>query len=306
MNFLSYFNIRTIETIHQLNHLKPDMKQNNNKKPATGIQMKKNTGKTPKANKNSWIGQPVRPKTSIRNRQYHAASAALGMVMVDRVSNGLSALPQSSKKAIQDSFRGTRGKKGEKHYTNFLPSLSQDLTEDSNDLLEKGNGNTMISKKPSLSSSDVGDDDLGDDDIFPLLDPSLIMSMERTVLSAYNQAFQIMMVGAGLMAVGAKDDDTPAHLGIFIFVAGIIYGLISYWVHYSRLAALSSGGKISMQSSLYWIGALMLFATVGMSFELYFAVVYPYLTRAQEVSIAAGDMGGGGSSAAVVNATMRL
>ena len=50
----------------------------------------------------------------------------------------------------------------------------------------------------------------------------------------------------------------------------------------------------------------MLFATVGMSFELYFAVVYPYLTRAQEVSIAAGDMGGGGSSAAVVNATMRL
>ena len=162
----------------------------------------------------------------------------------------------------------------------------------------------MKKTSPSLSSSDFGDDDLDDgEEVFPLLDPSLIMSMERTVLSAYNQAFQIMMVGAGLMAVGAKDDDTPAHLGIFIFIAGIVYGLVSYWVHYSRLTTLRSGGKISMQSSLYWIGALMLFATIGMGFELYFAIVYPYLTRAQEVSIAGGDAL---SASASGNATARL
>ena len=268
------------------------MKQNNNRKPATGIQM--NNKHNPKANENSWVGQPV---NALRNRQYHAASAALGMVMVDRVSNGLSALPQSSKRAIQESFKGGRRKGGEK----FTPKLS---SSDDADLLEKGKENP-IHKKPSLSSSDIDDDDeeMFDGEVFPLLDPSLIMSMERTVLSAYNQAFQIMMVGAGLMAVGAKDDDTPAHLGIFIFIAGIVYGLVSYWVHYSRLTTLRSGGKISMQSSLYWIGALMLFATVGMSFELYFAIVYPYLTRAQEVSIAGGDAL---SSSASGNATARL
>ena len=70
------------------------MKQNNkNIKPTTGIQMKnqKNQNKTP-ANLNSWVGQPL------RGAQLRAASAALGMVMVDRVSNGLSALPQSSTK----------------------------------------------------------------------------------------------------------------------------------------------------------------------------------------------------------------
>ena len=188
-------------------------------------------------------------------------------------------------------------KRGEK----FTPKLS---SSDDSDLLEKGKENP-IHKKPSLSSSDIDDDDeeMLDGEVFPLLDPSLIMSMERTVLSAYNQAFQIMMVGAGLMAVGAKDDDTPAHLGIFIFIAGIVYGLVSYWVHYSRLTTLRSGGKISMQSSLYWIGALMLFATIGMSFELYFAIVYPYLTRAQEVSIAGGDAL---SASASGNATARL
>ena len=162
----------------------------------------------------------------------------------------------------------------------------------------------MNKTSPSLSSSDFGDDDLDDgEEAFPFLDPSLIMSMERTVLSAYNQAFQIMMVGAGLMAVGAKDDDTPAYLGICIFVAGILYGIVSYWVHYNRLRLLSTGQKISMESSLYWIGALMLFATIGMGFELYFAVVYPYLTRAQEVSIASGELT---PAATTSNITARL
>eukprot|EP00943_MAST-04B_sp_MAST-4B-sp1_P004603 g4603.t1 len=94
-----------------------------------------------------------------------------------------------------------RGKKDKKYEPGKnLASLSSDFSDDT-DLLEKGNENPMntTSSSPSLSSSDFGDDDLDDgEEVFPLLDPSLIMSMERTVLSAYNQAFQIMMVGAGL------------------------------------------------------------------------------------------------------------
>jgi len=123
---------------------------------------------------------------------------------------------------------------------------------------------------------------------------STIMALERTVLSAYNMAFNIMMVGCGLMAVGAKNDDMPSHLGTGILGAGIFYGLAAYYVHYSRLSTFHSGGKISMQSSLVWIGALMLFVTIGMGAELYFAILYPYLQRAQEVNIASEIVGSGG------------
>ena len=141
-----------------------------------------------------------------------------------------------------------------------------------------------------------------DPETHDFLDPSMIFSMERTVLSAYNQAFQIMLVGGGLMAVGAQNDDTPAHLGAAIFVAGIVYGVVSYGLHLHRLRTLRKGQKISMLSSAAWIGFLMLFATVGMSIELYYAIIYPYLERAQEVSFAAG--GFNTENAAPTNSTL--
>ena len=60
--------------------------------------MKKKSRQQQKApsNLNSWIGRPINTNQTIKNQQLRAASAALGMVMVDRVSNGLSALPQDA------------------------------------------------------------------------------------------------------------------------------------------------------------------------------------------------------------------
>ena len=233
------------------------------------------TGQT----QNSWA---VPNRSQSLGRESHAVAAALGMVMVDRVNNGLSALPQEAHRAIQASLRKRRPKKGAgenpkagllKEAQDRLPVMSEQFGSTS--------GSDTSSLAPSLRSE--WDDDADDDEPNDL-DPSLIFSMERTVLSAYNQAFQIMMVGGGLMAVGAKNDDTPVGLGIVIFVSGIIYGAISYGLHIQRLNALRRGEKITMFSSAAWIGALMLFATIGMSIELYYAIVYPYLERAQEVS----------------------
>jgi hypothetical protein len=250
------------------------------------------TGQT----QNSWaVPNPMR----FNRKQSHAVAAALGMVMVDRVNNGLSALPQEAHRAIQASMRQRKPKKGSgenqkagllKEAKDRLPAMSEQFGARS--------GSDTSSLAPSLSSE--WDDDEGDDEPNDL-DPSLIFSMERTVLSAYNQAFQIMMVGGGLMAVGAKNDDTPIGLGIVIFVSGIIYGAISYGLHIQRLNALRRGEKITMFSSAAWIGALMLFATIGMSIELYYAIVYPYLERAQEVSFSSDSLGGRGVAA---NATL--
>lgn len=241
------------------------------------------------ANMNSWA---LPKNVGYNRRQSHAVAAALGMVMVSRVNNGLSALPTEAHRAIQESFKfkknPMRNRKNKK-----AGGDSQDAN-----LLKSDQGRLPTLSEDLRSSNGSFNDDEYDeegDGLIPL-DPSLMFSMERTVLSAYNQAFQIMMVGGGLMAVGAQNDNTPSDIGICIFVCGIIYGAISYGMHVHRLNALRHGRKIPIESSLLWIGSLMLFATAGMSIELYYAIVYPYLSRAQEVSFAGSPFDGGNST----------
>ena len=233
---------------------------------------------------NSWA-IPNPRGVGYNNRESHAVAAALGMVMVSRVNNGLSALPSGAHRAIQQSFKNPmRNRKKREN------NESQDTS------LLKTDGRKLPTLSEDLNPRNSSDDfDDSDDELIPL-DPSLMFSMERTVLSAYNQAFQIMMVGGGLMAVGAKNDDTPSDIGICIFVCGIIYGAVSYGMHVHRLNALRHGRKIPIESSFLWIGSLMLFATVGMSIELYYAIVYPYLSRAQEVSFAGSSTLSGSNS----------
>jgi len=126
-----------------------------------------------------------------------------------------------------------------------------------------------------------------------LLDPSMVFSMERTVLSAYNQSFQLMMVGGGIMAVQnaheARNDARPVQIGFIFFFSGAMYGAMSLYFHLRRMHVLKHGdnGLYNWHgSSIIWMTFLGLFLIVGLSIEIYFAILFPYIDRAKSVEIA--------------------
>ena len=64
-------------------------------------------------------------------------------------------------------------------------------------------------------------------------------SLERTTLSGFNQAFQIMFVGAGIMTVknaqAARDSTAPVNIGLTYFVVGVLYAAFTWYTHIRRL-----------------------------------------------------------------------
>ena len=63
-------------------------------------------------------------------------------------------------------------------------------------------------------------------------DPSLIMSMERTLFSAFNQALLLTIAGLGFMSIG--DIDEPTTFGCFFIICGTMYAILSYALHVWR------------------------------------------------------------------------
>jgi hypothetical protein len=129
--------------------------------------------------------------------------------------------------------------------------------------------------------------------IADLLDPSMVFSMERTVLSAYNQSFQLMVVGGGIMAVQnaneARNDSRPVAIGFIFFIAGVMYGAMSLFYHIRRMHVLKHGDNYNYNwqlSSIIWMSFLGLFLVVGLSIEVYFAFLFPYIERTTAVEIA--------------------
>ena len=68
-------------------------------------------------------------------------------------------------------------------------------------------------------------------------------------------------------------------------MAGLIFGIVSFYVHVVRLKNLEKGKAVKVVSSIIWLGLLMFLVVVGMSLELFFAIVYPYLKRSQTVEV---------------------
>ena len=118
------------------------------------------------------------------------------------------------------------------------------------------------------------------------VDPALIFAMERTYLSAMNQTFYLMLLGTGLLSINDYDQ-APAILGATVYVAAILYAIVSYVTHCKRLDKIQRGDTCSPTESKVWLGALFLLALAVAVVDLVYLFVYPVLERAKAVEIVA-------------------
>ena len=117
------------------------------------------------------------------------------------------------------------------------------------------------------------------------VDPALIFAMERTFLSALNQAFYLMLLATGLCAIN-DTDKVPPGLGATVYAAAIVYAMISYATHCKRLNRLENRGTCTPFESKVWLGALCTLAVFVAVVDLLYIFVYPVLYRAKAVDVA--------------------
>jgi hypothetical protein len=117
-------------------------------------------------------------------------------------------------------------------------------------------------------------------------DPSLIMSMERTLFSAFNQAIMLTISGVGFMSVGDNNPGGTTSFGAFLLVAGLIYVLISYFMHCWRLWRLERGLGLAPYDSQIWTGLLTILIFLALLFEVFYGFKFPFLDRSKSVEIA--------------------
>ena len=122
------------------------------------------------------------------------------------------------------------------------------------------------------------------------IDGSLILSMERTLYAALNQAWMLVLCGIGLMSIGAANNSIPDELGFYIIAAAIVFAVGNYVVHVSRLHAFSNGRPLRGLVSIVWTGMLVAVIVGALILELHYAVLYPYLERAKAVEILNSNM----------------
>ena len=120
-------------------------------------------------------------------------------------------------------------------------------------------------------------------------DPSLIMSMERTLFSAYNQAIMLTISGMGFMSVGDNNPGGTTSFGAFLLFCGLIYTLLSYWMHCWRLWRLGRGMGLAPYDSQLWTGLLTAMIFICLLMEIFWGFKYPFLERAKAVEIANPD-----------------
>lgn len=116
-------------------------------------------------------------------------------------------------------------------------------------------------------------------------DPSMVLSMERTLFSSLNMAMIVMMGGVGLMSVGQVGDTIPDNIGIFLISGSIAYVAASWAVHVWRMDRLSKGRGLAKHDSVLWTGSLVLLLIIAVVCELHFGVKYPFLERSKAVTI---------------------
>ena len=169
------------------------------------------------------------------------------LLSAHRVSVGLSAMPPTqSKKEPKVSARNGLGKMASlKEYQETSDSNSTDV--------EAGNLQGIM-----LTSA---------------LDPSLVMGMERTLFSAFNQSILLTVSGIGFMSVDEQAEE-PTQFGTFLIMAGLFYSMFSFGMHAWRLKRLKAGRGLYEHDSLIWTFVLTLF----IFFALYAAGLFsiPY------------------------------
>lgn len=120
-----------------------------------------------------------------------------------------------------------------------------------------------------------------------IVDPSIVLSLERTLFAALNNAWLLAIGGVGLMSVGHGDQNAK-NAGIAILVGGIVSALMAFGMHMFRVVQLRKNMSFCYSQSLFWASIIALMTLVTLLLELNFGVMYPYLQREKTVTIA-GD-----------------
>eukprot|EP00588_Corethron_pennatum_P015412 CAMPEP_0194280948 /NCGR_PEP_ID=MMETSP0169-20130528/19285_1 /TAXON_ID=218684 /ORGANISM="Corethron pennatum, Strain L29A3" /LENGTH=271 /DNA_ID=CAMNT_0039025857 /DNA_START=107 /DNA_END=922 /DNA_ORIENTATION=+ len=114
---------------------------------------------------------------------------------------------------------------------------------------------------------------------------SLILGMERTLFSALNNAWLLAIGGVGLMSVG-HGDDRATHGGIFILSIGAVCAGVAYVMHVWRVSQIKASKAFQFSHTVIWATLIASLTIVTLVLELYFGVLYPYLSREKAVTIA--------------------
>jgi uncharacterized membrane protein YidH (DUF202 family) len=117
------------------------------------------------------------------------------------------------------------------------------------------------------------------------VDPSVILSMERTMFAALNNAWLLAIGGVGLMSVG-HDDYRATTGGIVILIGAIVTAMMAYGMHILRVVQLRKNADFRYSHSVLWASMIASFTIVTLFLELNFGIMYPYLQREKTVTIA--------------------
>lgn len=116
------------------------------------------------------------------------------------------------------------------------------------------------------------------------VDASLILSMERTLFAALNNAWLLAIGGIGLMSVG-NDDTRATNLGIVILIGGIIGAIMAYGMHFWRVEQLKKKQAFRYSHSIFWTSMIASMTVATLILEMYFGILHPYLQREKAVII---------------------
>lgn len=116
------------------------------------------------------------------------------------------------------------------------------------------------------------------------IDPSVTLSLERTLYAALQHSWMLALGGIGLMSVG-ENKRVPTSLGIMMLTISMISVVGALVMHYIRLFQIKSGTTFKFWQTALFTSLITLCVLITLALELYFGVLYPYLRRAMSVQV---------------------
>ncbi|KAL3930143.1 MAG: hypothetical protein SGBAC_011889 [Bacillariaceae sp.] len=116
------------------------------------------------------------------------------------------------------------------------------------------------------------------------IDPSVTLSLERTLYASLQHSWLLAVGGVGLMSVG-ENKPMPTNLGIALLGISIVSVLGALMMHYVRLFQIKSGKTFKFWQTALFTSLITLCILITLALELYFGILYPYLLRTWSVQV---------------------
>ena len=114
----------------------------------------------------------------------------------------------------------------------------------------------------------------------------LVLSMERTLFAALNNAWLLTLGGVGLMSVGVE---AATRIGAVVLAGGVVAAVTAFVIHWMRFRSLLQSKSFRPNSSVAFVAVFFFLTIATLVLELYYGIQYPYLERAQMVAMSKVD-----------------